>query len=373
MTDPQTQPLDAGARRPDAPSVPIAAVILNWNNDHDTVECIRSLVEAAPTVARAVVVDNGSREESVERVVRWAREQGVSCAVLPAGAPPSAGGEWLVVLRSATNRGFSGGNNVGLAYARQDPAIAHFFLLNNDATVAPDYFARLADALAAAPDASLLTGSIFYADPPTRVWYAGGRFIPLRALTQHELVVPAGAGPYATQFVCGCTMLISRPALDALGPLPEVYFPAYCEDAEYSLRARQRGMRVLYAPLAHAYHKIGATLGHSHGALMIVQRHRAYYVRRNLRGIERVAALLYLVLTKPARTLVDLLRGRPREAWATAWGTLTGLLARTGPRELAWERYAPDSEVARAAGRGSSEATEARSASSSTKRHVTSA
>lgn len=49
---------------------------------------------------------------------------------------------WLVIARAGANRGFAGGNNVGLRYLEQRTTVSHFLLLNNDATVAPDFSLR---------------------------------------------------------------------------------------------------------------------------------------------------------------------------------------------------------------------------------------
>jgi len=59
-------------------------------------------------------------------------------------------------------------------------------------------------------------------------------------------------------------------------------------------------------------------------------RHRLYFVRRNLRGLRRVAAIGYMMLTKPGRAALDAVQGRPRIGWATLRGTLAGLVGRIG-------------------------------------------
>lgn len=358
---------------PLAPTVPISVVVLNWNNHADTRRCLDSLRAASPTVARVLVVDNASRDDSLRRIREWARDAAVTFAEIAPGEPLTARAEdgWLTLVRSPENRGFAGGNNVGMRALLALPDVAHIFLLNNDATVAPDYFCELWRAVEAAPHYGLLSGTTYYQAEPERVWYAGGVERPARALFQHCHVVPPGDGPYPTEFVCGCTMLISRRAAMTLGPLAEAYFPGYGEDCEYSRRARGAGLAVLYAPRARAYHKIGGTFGASDRTLYLFYRHRGYYVRRNMRGRERATALAYLLVTKPARALANLARGRGADAWAVLAGTAAGLLRRDALRESRWSDYAASGSEAGAGDIPGSKASSARrSEASSTERHA---
>ncbi len=299
----------------------IGVVVINWNGRADTLTCLESLVAAVPGPARIVVVDNGSTDGSVEALHQWR-------AARPAGnaAPP------VSILACSSNRGFSGANNVGVELLRADPAIGHFLLLNNDATVDPTFFAEVARALDAVPDAGILGPTIYVTGRPEEVWYAGGRFLSLRTLVVHEQTVPREATPLPTEFVTGCAMLISRRAWETLGPLPECYF-MYHEDAEYSWRAHAAGLPVLYAPRAVVYHAVGATVTRKVAQPRVEYlktRNRTLFVRRNLRGWTRWGALIYLAVTKPGRALVEALRGRPALGWAFLRGTVEGLVSKHG-------------------------------------------
>ncbi|MHB1223861.1 MAG: glycosyltransferase family 2 protein, partial [Gemmatimonadaceae bacterium] len=129
-------------------------------------------------------------------------------------------------------------------------------------------------------------------------------------------------------FITGCALVVSRAAYDILGPLPECYFPAYMEDAEYSWRARAAGLAVLYAPRPLVYHRGGASAGRateSPWPAYLGVRHRLFFVRRNLRGRQRAIAIGYMIVTKPARALIELVRGRPAMAGAILRGLVSGL------------------------------------------------
>jgi GT2 family glycosyltransferase len=313
--------------------IAIGVIVVNWRNAPDTLRCLDSLVSATPLPRRVVVVDNGSGDDSVEQTIDWASRRAVTVDLVHDAEGtrlPAAGPSWLTVVSNPTNLGFAGGNNVGLALLRRDRAITHFLLLNNDATVARDYFGEIGRAALSRERVGLCIGTIYEDERRDRVWYAGGRFIPMRALVEHERELPGDAVAVETEFVTGCAMLISRSALERAGALPECYYPGYMEDAEYSWRVRRCGLALLYAPSAVAYHKVGGSFGsgRSPSVAFHLSRHRLFFVRRNLHGVQRLAALFYMGITKPARALLDTLRGNPRLGWATLRGTLSGFFSR---------------------------------------------
>lgn len=311
----------------------VGVVVLNWNGYRDTIECLESLLRADPRPRGIVVVDNGSHDDSVERLCEWVVTKGITYRVVhggdAAGANEDATEALLTVLVSATNRGFAGGNNVGVRYLAGRREISHFLLLNNDALVAENFFLAMQQVLEQAPDVALVGSTIFEADCPDRVWYAGGRFHLARGLVTHLERLPPGGDPVPTDFVTGCAMLIGRNAWDAVGELAECYFPLYMEDAEYSYRVGAAGLQVVYAPNAVVYHRIGGTVGRygqSPTVTYLDVRHRGYFVRRNLRGLLRWVALLYLAATKVGRAFVEVVRGHPRIGWAVLRGAVAGLL-----------------------------------------------
>ena len=328
---------------PDAPAATggerIGVVLVNWRGAADTAHCLASLRGARPRPACVVVVENASGDDSLDRLraaCATVAPDHAECAADAVTAPSSDA--WLTLLPLSAHRGFAGGNNAALRLLRARGDLTHVLLLNNDTEVAPDFFAALHRALGERPDAALVGTTIYHFDDRARVWYAGGDEVPLRALVEHRTRRPASDAVVPTEFVTGCAMLISRATLDRIGDLPEVYFPAYGEDAEYSHRVRAAGLPVLYAPAAVVYHRIGASTRRSDLRLVptfLTARHRAFFVRRNLRGGQRAAALAYLAITKPARAAVELLRGRPAVARAVIAGTIGGLFSPDARRDAA--------------------------------------
>ena len=302
------------------PDPSFGVVLVNWNGCDDTERALDSLHSARPRPAHVVVVDNGSADDSVARLEAWGKAHETDSA----STEP-----WLRVIAEPQNRGFAGGNNIGLSVLDR-LAVTHFLLLNNDAMVAEDYFAQISDALREHPDAALVGCAIYYHPDRDRVWFAGGREVPYRALMLHRYELPSSLEPTDTPFVTGCAMLISRELYEAEGGLAECYNPIYWEDTDYSHRARTRGWRVMLVPRAKVFHRVGSSFGGEKITPPVAfwqNRNRGYYVRRNYRGLDRVAAITYLVATKPAKALIELLQGRPAMAGAIIRGFAQGLTA----------------------------------------------
>ena len=102
----------------------VYVIVLNWNAEAVTAECLESLVGLAYPNYRVVLVDNGSSDHSG--------------AVLARRFPD------VCLLQMERNLGYTGGNNVGIRKALAAGA-DYVFLLNNDTTVAPDLLDQLVD------------------------------------------------------------------------------------------------------------------------------------------------------------------------------------------------------------------------------------
>jgi GT2 family glycosyltransferase len=304
-------------------------VLLNWNGYHDTTASLDSLLAAEPRPAYAVVVDNGSDDDSLAQLSHWSalRETpSETRTVTESGGFQAA--TWLRIIPAGANLGFAGGNNVGLAHLSRDTDATHFLLLNNDAFVAQDYFARVADALRAAPDTGILGCTIYHFPDTERVWFAGGYEDRLRGVALHREIVPLGESPIPTEWVTGCAMLISRALYDQIGGLAECYYPIYCEDSDYSLKARAAGRSVMIAPRAHVYHKLGATVGVGEVVPKVAYwqtRHRLFCIRRNYSPGQQVVAIGYMCIAKPARAAIHVFSGRAAMARAIMRGLFHGL------------------------------------------------
>ncbi len=208
----------------------------------DTLACLRTLAAAQLGGARIIVVDNGSRDGTIERV----RE----------GFPGVA------VLALPENRGFAGGNNVGIT-AALDAGADGILLLNNDARVAPDFLPPLLDAITSVPRCAAASSAVFRLDRPELmdVAYAEVRF-DRRSVVQ---IIGVNALPgegfdtrREVEVAVGTSLLLRAEALREVGLLDEAYF-AYHEDVDWCLRARHAGWHIVWEPHSRVLHRGSAS------------------------------------------------------------------------------------------------------------------
>jgi GT2 family glycosyltransferase len=213
----------------------VAVVVLNWNGWRDTVACVESLRRQRLAPAWIVVVDNASTDESEERL--------------------RALGADVTFLQSGANRGFAGGNNVGIRWALQQGADA-VWLLNNDATADEGALEALVQTWRLRPRAGAIGTWIYEMARPSVVQCWGGGWINLWTGRAREY--PYRVSEERLDYITGCSLFLPRRALEAAGLLDEGFF-MYFEDAELSLRYRRAGFELAVAEGARVLHKGGAS------------------------------------------------------------------------------------------------------------------
>lgn len=261
----------------------VFVIVLNWNGWKDTIECLESLQRLAYSKFRMVVVDNGSDDESTERIEDWARGRQLTSSphviyqrankplsiVSYSKAEAEAGGteemesslsgipsnQALVLVRTGTNLGFAGGCNVGIRYAMKREA-DYMWLLNNDTIVDPEALSAMV-ALAESDEKIGLVGStLYYSHDPKSVQAYGGGIINWWSGTNRLLKGPVKA---KLDFLTAASLLIKRSVIESVGLLDESFF-FYWDDVAYCRRAVEAGWELAVAERSRILHKEGGTV-----------------------------------------------------------------------------------------------------------------
>lgn len=267
-------------------------IILNWNGWRDTIECLESVFRNDFPRYKVIVCDNGSGDDSVERIKAWARGQldvdvpethTLRRLTFPPVPKPVAWMEYgreaaekggkteddrvpLILIRTEENLGFAGGNNVGLRYALARDDFDYVWLLNNDTVVEGGALSHLVRRMEQNPGAGLCGSTLpFYSDPGI-LWARGGAtfnkwFASAKCIGLHQPVFPGEDRESVERrmdYVAGASMLVSRAFLREVGLLCEDYF-LYFEEPDWAARARGR-FKLAYAPESIVYHKVGASM-----------------------------------------------------------------------------------------------------------------
>ncbi|MBO5866355.1 MAG: glycosyltransferase [Bacteroidaceae bacterium] len=223
-----------------------AILVLNWNGVDDTIACLQSLARAEGEFS-VFVIDNGSTNNSVELIQSWIDGQDELDAS---------------VIALDKNYGFARGNNEGLLAIR-DRKFDSYLLLNNDTEVMPDFLVRLTEFSARNPKYRVLTPKINYFFNKNMVWNCGGRcFLGFRKYFyagQTDDVV-AKVEKLDITYVTGCALFFYPELLGTDGRLLTERFFFGEEDFEFSIRMKQRGVKMACVMDSLIYHKVNASI-----------------------------------------------------------------------------------------------------------------
>ena len=268
-----------------------AAVVVNYESGPLLLACVRSLLaDTSAGTPEIVVVDNGSRDGSVDAVRReFPTTSWWSSRARTSATPPRA------------NRGTA---------ATTAPVVA---VCNPDLEVRGRERRRVLARFDAEPDLAAVGPALRNPDGSR---YPSARAHVSSSSTRSATRCSDGSGPRNpftrryrhldadwtrardVDWVSGAVLYLRRAAVDSVGGWDERYF-MYMEDVDLCWRLRRLGWRVAYEPGAEAVHVQGAsTAGRPYR--MIVEHHRSVYrfAARRWHGIRR---LLLVPLAGSAR------------------------------------------------------------------------
>lgn len=169
----------------------------------------------------------------------------------------------------ADNFGYAHAVNVGVEKAVQE-GYTTYAVVNSDIYFAENFVAKTREALSK-NSGSVIGGKIYYApgfeyhkerynlDQLGKVfWYAGGTIDWNHVLVSHRGVDEVDTGQYEkfeeTQFETGCLMCYDKKVHETIGLWDKSYF-MYYEDADFSVRASRKGIKMYYDPSIKIWHK----------------------------------------------------------------------------------------------------------------------
>lgn len=259
-------------------SIDVSIVIVNHSGDQLTTACLDSLLSIQPIEGslHVLLVDNGSTR-NYELPKRFTATKLFS----------------MTLLRSESNLGFTGGNNMGIHAAIEQFNSDYVLLLNNDTVVEPKFLNNLIDFAQQHPEFGIISPKIYFAkgkeffsssyarsEKGKILWYVGGSIDWANLDCFHRGVDEIDRGQFVSQitsdFATGCCALIRRDALEKIGFLDKRFY-LYYEDTDWSQKAKSVGYQIGYCDTAVIWH-INAGSSQGPGS----QVHQYYQTRNRL-------------------------------------------------------------------------------------------
>ncbi len=250
-------------------SAKVCSILLNWNGWNDTLACLDSLVASERQPTSIVVVDNGSTDQSVERISAWAKKRFGHVPELKYGEADSGKSAFVppfLLIRHPENYGFAGGNNSAVSWAVRQDVFDFIWLLNNDTTVRPDTLDRLL-CCAEQTGAGVVGSTIVYASRPAVIQCAGGcLYNPLTTVFRPYLAEKSLAealrakGPRDFAYIYGASLFVRTELFSNCGLLNEDFFLFY-EEIDFCKRVRRAGYTLSWCTEAVIHHKGSSSVG----------------------------------------------------------------------------------------------------------------
>jgi GT2 family glycosyltransferase len=300
----------------------VIIIILNWNGWEDTIECLESVYQIEYPNYNIIVVDNGSKDESIEKIKKYAAGKipvESSFVKYDPDNKPICLLEYsqeelkfndriqkdlenfplekkLILIKNNENYGFAEGNNIAIKYALEFLKSDYLLLLNNDTIVEPDFLDELVRVAESDPQIGVLGPTIYDYKSPFRVQSAGLKILWNEGNTldfKFEGDLPVSI--QEVDAVTGCALLVKNELLNKIGLLNKKYF-AYFEDVEWCMRARKAFYKIVYVPRGKVWHKGGATSNKITGfALCLHTRNRFWFMKQHASSKQYIIFLVYFL------------------------------------------------------------------------------
>jgi len=302
----------------------VSIIILNWNGWKDTTECLESVYQISYPNYDVIVVDNGSEDDSIEKIKEYAEgkieveskffeydpsnkpikiiERTIEEADAWGGKEREIGdlpsNRKLILIKNEKNYGFAEGNNIGMRYALKTLNPDYVLLLNNDTVVDKGFLGELVKVGESDEKIGIVGPKIYYYDYNGRkdiINFAGGKFNMWKGQSYHIGITEIDKGQYdeirEVDYVDGSCLLARRETIKNAGLLSLNYF-TYWEETDWCIRGYRAGYKSVYVPKAKMWHKIAAS---SNGTTHVyyMAKNRFLFMRQHATKIQFLSFLLY--------------------------------------------------------------------------------
>ena len=250
--------------------IDLSIVVLNWNVRDLLDRCLASLRSGRYTL-EIIVVDNASQDDSV--------------AMVRAKYPHA------VVLANTENRGFTGGNNQGIAAS----CGRYVMVLNPDTEVLGDTLDRLVIYLDEHPSVGAIGPQLLNPDQSVQssrrrfptlttaffesTWLQG--LAPRGILAHYYMDDVTPDHTHEVDWLNGACTVFRREVIDRVGMYDAQNFFMYSEELDLCRRVKEAGWLVVYLPEAQVVHHVGQSSDQAVAARHIYfQTSKVHYFRK---------------------------------------------------------------------------------------------
>jgi GT2 family glycosyltransferase len=246
------------------PSPKVLISVLNWNNATDTIRCIQSLNNLSYSAYQIIVVDNGSKDNSIELVKKEFPQ--------------------IHFIRSENNLGYAGGNKLASDWGLKNN-FDLFWIVNNDSIVRSNCLTELTNAYHLKGEG--IFGAISLNKDNETISYSGGfeldndgnvlfdKYSAHSGENKRMMVKKENITEMAD--VNGACMMIPYTVIKKHGFIDDSFF-LYGEELDYCFKLRKKaGIKSFVVSSAVVMHEGSTSLSKNEK----LKRIKTYYLTRN--------------------------------------------------------------------------------------------
>ncbi len=287
----------------------VCIVILNWNNETDTIACLDSLSHLQYCNYEILIVDNGSQANSIDRVRQKYTD--------------------LTIIKNDKNLGYTGGNNIGINYALQNN-YDFVLLLNSDTLVESDTLEKLVAAAAGESKIGIVGAVNCHYDNTSQYWYTGARINWWSG--NYTSVKKDGNDIQIVDKVAGSCLLIKKELIERIGEFDQNFF-AYFEESDLCFRCKKSGYKIVLSYEAKIQHKSHDYRKYLTANYFLI-RNKPLFLLKNSPKYCLITSLPYYLYQTVLSILVSLLRREKKQAYVKYLGFRDCIIGRFGEGSL---------------------------------------
>ena len=270
----------------------VSIIILNWNGWKDTIECLESLYQIDYPNYDIVLVDNDSKDDSIQRIRNYCEGQIKQKSPFynynPKNKPiqifeytkeeteknlQTTKSEYLeipsdkklILIKNDKNYGFAEGNNIGIRYSLNTLNSNYILLLNNDTVVEKHFLTEMVETGENDAKIAVIGSKTFYYNFNGRndvLWSVGGtvdlsHYPGYHDIDLNDKLPTIKNSKLDVDWISGAVLLIKTDKLPSKLLNSEFFFG--CEDVDLCIEMKTKGFKMVTNLNAIVWHKAGAS------------------------------------------------------------------------------------------------------------------
>jgi len=220
----------------------VSILLVNFNNNHFTIDCLKSLMKLNYQNFEVIITDNGSTQSNYLKLKKEIKQFTSKLNIK--------------LIRSNIKLYFAGGTNKAIKESNGE----YICLLNNDTEVEPNFLEIIINYMEKNEEIGMLCPKIVYFTKPNYLWYAGAYLNPRSIYFSYHIGMGQKDNEQydqikETSYVAGTALFTKREVIEKIGLLDEIFF-MYTEEVDWNYRAKQIGYKLIYFPETVVYHKV---------------------------------------------------------------------------------------------------------------------